>query len=53
MFANGAEGSRNKRYRDVFLAAKPLRDIPEEKRQKFDAIAIGGPTSVHLLDYKV
>jgi len=40
-------------YRDVFLAAKPLRDIPEEKRQKFDAIAIGGPTSVHLLDYKV
>jgi hypothetical protein len=39
-------------YRDVFLAAKPLKEIPEEKRQKFDAIAIGGPTSVHLLDYK-
>jgi hypothetical protein len=39
-------------YRDVFLNAKSLKEIPEEKRQKFDAIAIGGPTSVHLLDYK-
>ena len=39
-------------YREVLLAARPLKEIPDEKRQKFDAIAIGAPTSVHLLDVK-
>jgi len=39
-------------YREALLAAKPLKDIPAEKRQKFDAIAVGAPTSVHLLDVK-
>ena len=39
-------------YREVLLAAKPLKEIPEEKRQKFDAIAVGAPTSIHLLDVK-
>jgi hypothetical protein len=39
-------------YHEVLLAAKPLKDIPAEKRQKFDAIAVGAPTSIHLLDMK-
>jgi hypothetical protein len=40
-------------YREVLLAAKLLKEIPDEKRQKFDAIAVGAPTSIHLLDVKV
>lgn len=39
-------------YQDVLLAARPLRDIPEDKRQKFDALAVGAPPSIHLLDMK-
>jgi hypothetical protein len=39
-------------YREVLLAAKTLKEIPEEKRQKFDAIAVGAPPSIHLLDVK-
>ena len=39
-------------YHEVLLAAKPLKDIPAEKRQKFDAISVGAPTSIHLLDVK-
>ena len=40
-------------YREVFLSVTPLKDIPPEKGQKFDAIAVGGPSSIHLLDVKV
>ena len=40
-------------YRQVLLAAKPLKDIPEEKQQKFDAMAVGAPNSMHLVDVKV
>jgi len=40
-------------YREVLLAVTPLKDIPTEKRQKFDAIAVGAPTSIHLLDVKI
>jgi hypothetical protein len=40
-------------YCEVLLAVTPLKDIPTEKRQKFDAIAVGAPTSIHLLDVKI
>jgi hypothetical protein len=40
-------------YREVLLAATPLKDIPTEKQQRFDAIAVGAPSSIHLLDVKV
>jgi hypothetical protein len=40
-------------YREVFLSVTALKDIPTEKRQKFDAIAVGAPSSIHLLDVKV
>lgn len=39
-------------YHEVLLAARPLKDIPEDKRQKFDALAVGAPASIHLLDMK-
>ena len=39
-------------YREVLLSAKPLKEIAEERRQKFDAIAIGAPSAIHLLDVK-
>lgn len=39
-------------YQEVLLAARPLKDIPPDKREKFDALAVGAPASVHLLDLK-
>lgn len=39
-------------YQEVLLAARPLKDIPPDKRQKFDALAVGAPASIHLLDMK-
>jgi hypothetical protein len=39
-------------YRDVLLAAKPLREMPQEKQEKFAALAVGAPSSIHLLDVK-
>jgi hypothetical protein len=39
-------------YRETLLAARPLNEIPEEKRQKFDALAVGAPASIHLVDMK-
>jgi hypothetical protein len=39
-------------YEEVLLVAKPLGHIPPEKREKFDALTIGAPASVHLLDVK-
>lgn len=39
-------------YDEVLLVAKPLGQLSPEKRKKFDALTIGAPTSVHLLDVK-
>jgi hypothetical protein len=39
-------------YDEVLLVAKPLGQLAPEKRRKFDALTIGAPTSVHLLDVK-
>jgi hypothetical protein len=39
-------------YRDILIAAKPLRDLPSDKREKFTALAAGAPSSIHLLDVK-
>jgi hypothetical protein len=39
-------------YHDVLLAAKPLRDLPRDKQEKFAALAAGAPPSIHLLDLK-
>jgi hypothetical protein len=39
-------------YRDVFLAAKPLRELPRDKRDKFAALAAGAPPTTHLVDMK-
>ena len=39
-------------YRDVLLAAKPLRELSQEKREKFAALAVGAPSSMRLLDMK-
>jgi len=34
------------------LAAKPLRKLPQEKQEKFAALAAGAPASMHLLDMR-
>jgi hypothetical protein len=39
-------------FRDVLLAAKPLREMPQERQEKFAALAVGAPSSIHLLDMK-
>jgi hypothetical protein len=39
-------------YEEVLLVAKPLRHLPPEKREKFESLTVGVPTSVHLLDVK-
>jgi hypothetical protein len=39
-------------YRDVLLTAKPLREMPQEKQEKFAALSVGAPSSIHLLDMK-
>jgi hypothetical protein len=39
-------------YREVLLAARPLREIPRDKAEKFDALAIGAPSKINLLDVK-
>ena len=39
-------------YRDVLLAAKPLKELPQEKQEKFAALAAGVPASMHVLDVK-
>lgn len=39
-------------YEEVLLLAKPLGHLSAEKRQKFDALASGVPSSVHLLDVR-
>jgi hypothetical protein len=39
-------------YNNIQLAAKPLRDLPLEKQEKFSALAAGALSSIHLLDMK-
>jgi hypothetical protein len=39
-------------YDNVFLAARPLMELPQEKQGKFAALAVGAPLSMHLLDMK-
>ena len=39
-------------YEDVLLTAKPLRQLAPEKQEKFEALTIGVPASIHLLDMK-
>jgi hypothetical protein len=39
-------------YESVALAAKPLRDLPLDKQEKFAALSVGAPSAVHLLDFK-
>lgn len=39
-------------YEDVLIAAKPLKQLPPEKREKFTALTVGIPASLHLLDVK-
>lgn len=39
-------------YREVLLAAKPLKDIPPEKEPKFAALALGASPGISLLDVK-
>ncbi len=39
-------------YADVSLMVRPLRQLAPEKREKFEALTIGVPASIHLLDMK-
>ena len=39
-------------YGEVLIVAKPLGQLSAEKRQKFDALTLGVPSSVHLLDVR-
>jgi len=39
-------------YVEVLLEAKPLAQLSPEKRQKFEALTIGVPTTVHLVDVR-
>ena len=39
-------------YREVLLAARPLKEMPRDKGEKFDALAIGAQSKTNLLDLK-
>jgi hypothetical protein len=39
-------------YSNLYLAAKPLKDLPADKQEKFAALAAGALSSIHLLDMK-
>jgi hypothetical protein len=39
-------------YGEVLVVAKPLGQLSPEKRQKFEALTVGVPSSVHLLDVR-
>lgn len=47
-----SETLRTMGYHEVLLAARPLREIPRDKAEKFDALAIGAPAKINLLDLK-
>ena len=40
-------------YRDVLLGARTWRDITVEQGHKFDALSLGVPSNVHLVNVKV
>lgn len=46
------ETIRSLGYEEVLLVAKPLGQIPPEKREKFEALSAGAPISLRLLDVK-
>ena len=39
-------------YREVLLAARLLSEMPRDKTEKFDGLAIGAPSKISLLDLK-
>lgn len=39
-------------YQDILLAAKPLKEIPRETQERFQALALGAPPKINLLDVK-
>ncbi len=39
-------------YEDVLLAARPLGEMPAERRQEVEALALGVPAGVHLVDVR-
>jgi hypothetical protein len=39
-------------YDDVLLAARPLGEMPADRRQKAEALALGVPAGVHLIDVR-
>jgi hypothetical protein len=49
---NFSETLRTVGYREVLLAARPLKEIPQDKAEKFNALAIGAPSKINLLDLK-
>jgi hypothetical protein len=42
----------NTGYREVLLTAKPLKELPRDKQEKFAALLAGAGSSIHLLDMK-
>ena len=46
------ETLRSLGYEEVLLSAQSLGRLAPEKREKFEALAVGVPASVHLLDVK-
>jgi hypothetical protein len=39
-------------YQDIRLAAKPVKEISRERQEQFQALALGAPPKVNLLDVK-
>jgi hypothetical protein len=39
-------------YDEVLLAARPLGEMPADRRQKVEAMALGVPAGVHLVDVR-
>jgi hypothetical protein len=40
-------------FREVLLAARPLRNMVQERELKFTALALGMPADIRLLNVKV
>jgi hypothetical protein len=40
-------------YREVLLAAKTVNRMPQEQQHRFEALAVGVPPNIHLLNVKV
>jgi hypothetical protein len=39
-------------YRDILLAAQPLKKIPRERQERFQALGLGAAPKINLLDLK-